>query len=313
MRGSRVFGAILLALLVTPPALYSQVEQLRLEASEEIPPGGVIRVTVEAPAEVDRLTAALFDGETELSANYGVPLDNRDGRTSWSVLLGVASTIRPGRYTLRVHGSPGPLIEERQVSVAALEFRREDIRLNTTISELRSSDDPRKREQALQMIALTNSFNGDALFWNGAFDPPLETDRRTSRYGDRRRFIYADGGEARSIHNGVDLAAPQGTPVYAPGAGRVVFAEERIVTGNSVVLEHYPGVYGLFYHLDRITVETGQTVAGGDRLGTVGSTGVSTGPHLHWEIRVGGVSVDPAFFLDEPLVDRNGGIGAVSQ
>lgn len=302
----------LLFTLLPLSALSGEELALRLAREGEVLPGGVITVTLEAPATVERVTAALFDGDRELSGNYGVPLEEAGERSVWTVLLGVASTIRPGTYTLKVHAGPGSLVAETPVTVTPFAFVEEDIRLNSAISELRRDDDPRKREEALQMIALTNSFNRGARFWDGTFEPPLESERRTSRFGDRRRFIYADGGEARSIHNGIDLAAPTGTPIHAPGAGRVVFADDRIVTGKSVALEHFPGVYGLFYHLDEIAVSPGETVERGALLGTVGSTGVSTGPHLHWELRVGGVSVDPEAFLNRPLVDREGEIGSLS-
>lgn len=301
-------------LLLLPASLTAQEgEGFVLRHQPQVSPGGVLTVEVESEEELRSITAVLVDGDTALSENYGVLLGEEDGSQRWVVLLGVASTIRPDTYDLRVYGAPGESYARSSLRVGPRSFVSEDIPLSMTITELRRNQDPRKREQALEMIALTSRFNRDATFWGGSFSPPVESTRRTSRFGDRRRFIYADGEEARSIHNGVDLAAPRGTPVYAPGSGRVVFAEERIVTGNSVVIEHFPGVYGLFYHLDSIDVSEGELLEPGTRIGTVGSTGVSTGPHLHWELRVGGVSVDPGPFLELPLVDTEGGIGALSE
>lgn len=315
-RQVRVGAYLLLSLvaLLMPVSVVAQEEgQLSVSYPDEVLPGGVLTLAVSSEKPLERVTAVLLDETAPLSENYGVLLSEGDGKQRWVVLLGVASTIRPGSYDLRVHGAPGDASFRSSVRIGERSFVSEDIPLSMTISELRRDEDPRKREQALKMIALTNSFRGSATFWAGSFAMPVESTRRTSRFGDRRRFIYADGAEARSIHNGVDLAAPRGTPVFAPGSGQVVFAEERIVTGNSVVIEHYPGVYGLFYHLDTIEVSEGALLEGGDRIGTVGSTGVSTGPHLHWELRVGGVSVDPGPFLETPLVDTEGGIGALSE
>jgi len=79
-------------------------------------------------------------------------------------------------------------------------------------------------------------------------------------------------------------------------------AQSRIVTGNTVVVEHLPGVFSLYYHLDEIRVEEGVLVAGGQEIGTVGDTGLATGPHLHWEMRVGGVPVSPEDLMDHPLL-----------
>ena len=80
-------------------------------------------------------------------------------------------------------------------------------------------------------------------------------------------------------------------------------ASERIITGFTVVIEHLPGLYSLYYHLDSLSVREGQRVSQGDRIGTVGSTGLATGPHLHWEVRSAGVAVDPDLLVKRSLID----------
>jgi murein DD-endopeptidase MepM/ murein hydrolase activator NlpD len=94
-------------------------------------------------------------------------------------------------------------------------------------------------------------------------------------------------------HLGVDLAVPAGTPVIAAADGRVALAEGLRVRGNAVVIDHGLGVYTAYYHLSQIRVQPGQEVRAGDLLGLAGSTGLATGPHLHWELRVFGVPADP--------------------
>ena len=94
--------------------------------------------------------------------------------------------------------------------------------------------------------------------------------------------------------------------VAAAGGGKVAMARERIVTGFTVVVEHLPGVYSLYYHLDGLAVREGQRVSAGDPIGTVGSTGLATGPHLHWEVRAAGVAVDPDVLVAGPLVSLPG-------
>jgi murein DD-endopeptidase MepM/ murein hydrolase activator NlpD len=78
---------------------------------------------------------------------------------------------------------------------------------------------------------------------------------------------------------------------------------ERITTGNTIVLEHLPGVYSLYFHLDQIFVEEGDWVEQKQEIGLVGNTGLSTAAHLHWEIRVNGVAVNPDSFLEERVID----------
>jgi murein DD-endopeptidase MepM/ murein hydrolase activator NlpD len=99
------------------------------------------------------------------------------------------------------------------------------------------------------------------------------------------------------------MAAPTGTPVFAPAAGRVAFAGDRIVTGKSVVLEHLPGLFSISYHLSEIAVREGDILEAGQPLGKVGMTGLATGPHLHWEVQVLGTPVDPDGFLRRAVLD----------
>jgi murein DD-endopeptidase MepM/ murein hydrolase activator NlpD len=92
----------------------------------------------------------------------------------------------------------------------------------------------------------------------------------------------------------------------------VVLARSRIVTGNSVVIEHLPGVYSLYYHLDKIEVTEGAIVNTGALIGLSGATGLATGPHLHWEIRVSGENTDPDAFISRPLLDKDAVLSKMS-
>jgi murein DD-endopeptidase MepM/ murein hydrolase activator NlpD len=85
----------------------------------------------------------------------------------------------------------------------------------------------------------------------------------------------------------------------------VVFAGPRIVTGNTVIIEHMPGVYSLCYHLSKISLSAGQMVKAGDSLGAAGSTGFATAAHLHWELRVAGENTDPEAFVGRTILDKD--------
>ena len=118
----------------------------------------------------------------------------------------------------------------------------------------------------------------------------------SSYFGTHRSY---DGGPYTSYHSGTDLRAPTGTPVYASAGGRVILAEQLMIHGNMVVVDHGWGVVTGYAHLSTIDVQVGQEVAVGDLLGKVGNTGRSTGAHLHWEVWVGGISVDGLQWLQE--------------
>ena len=83
------------------------------------------------------------------------------------------------------------------------------------------------------------------------------------------------------------------TPIYAPADGRVVLADELAVRGSAVLIDHGMGVFSGYWHQSGLAVEAGQMVQRGDLIGYVGDTGLVTGAHLHWEMRVGGIAVDP--------------------
>ncbi len=101
------------------------------------------------------------------------------------------------------------------------------------------------------------------------------------------------GPRGARFHTGIDYPAPTGTPIAAAGAGRVVFASWYPGYGNLVSIAHGSGVRTLYAHLSTLTVKLGARVAAGARVGLVGSTGESSGPHLHFEVRVRGAAVDP--------------------
>ncbi|MYD45339.1 MAG: M23 family metallopeptidase [Gammaproteobacteria bacterium] len=119
---------------------------------------------------------------------------------------------------------------------------------------------------------------------------------RTGVFGTQR--FYNDSEVSYSYHSGVDYAAPKGTPVSAPAPGTVVVTHDMYFNGKTVVIDHGSGFISVMCHLDSIDVEMDTVVKRGDVIGTVGSTGRSTGPHLHWTISLQGTKIDPEMFMD---------------
>jgi len=134
---------------------------------------------------------------------------------------------------------------------------------------------------------------------------PLSGTRLTSGYGMRSHPVL--GG--RRQHNGVDLAGPTGTPVYATAEGMVGRAQWFSSYGNYVQIEHGGQLQTRYGHLSSYTVSAGQMVQKGDLIGYVGSTGRSTGPHLHYEVRVAGEAVDPTPYMTAQFADVEQGRG----
>ncbi|RLC31784.1 MAG: M23 family peptidase, partial [Deltaproteobacteria bacterium] len=101
----------------------------------------------------------------------------------------------------------------------------------------------------------------------------------------------------REFHHGLDIAARIGTPVMAPADGTVIFSGKKGTLGNSIIIDHGNGIITRYGHLSKCMVKRGQTVKRGDLIGKVGNTGLSTGPHLHYEVRKHGVPVDPEKYI----------------
>ena len=127
--------------------------------------------------------------------------------------------------------------------------------------------------------------------WDGVFQVPLTTTLVSAGYGGRRSY---NGGPIEIYHTGIDYAAAEGTSVLAPADGVVVFSDTLELRGGVLIIDHGLGVMTGYYHLLERLVEPGQTVTAGQPIGRVGSTGLSSGPHLHWDLRVMNVTVDPA-------------------
>jgi murein DD-endopeptidase MepM/ murein hydrolase activator NlpD len=106
---------------------------------------------------------------------------------------------------------------------------------------------------------------------------------------------------AQEFHEGIDIGAAQGTPIRAAASGTVTFAGQMSGYGNVVIVQHAGGLQTRYAHQSAMSVTAGQTVAAGEVIGAVGATGEATGPHLHFEVRLNGVAVDPAPYLSTPV------------
>lgn len=133
----------------------------------------------------------------------------------------------------------------------------------------------------------------DVIVGNGRLSNPCPGARISSEFGPRK----APTAGASSYHKGRDYAAPSGTPIYASDSGRVVTASYNSVRGNYVVIDHGNGIQTWYQHASRLFVSQGDSVSRGQNIANVGTTGVSTGAHLHFEVHVNGVAVDPRKYL----------------
>lgn len=177
------------------------------------------------------------------------------------------------------------------------EFDSETIELNDANTAIKTDNSPERTAQIEKLNNILETAMTQDIFCLKPFVSPTTSTRYTAHFGDRRVYAYSNGKSSTSLHYGNDYGIPTGSEVRACGDGKVVMAESRISTGWSIVIEHLPGLYSLYYHLDSMDVKEGDMVKAGELIGKSGCTGLATGPHLHWEVRLNMCAVRPEFFF----------------
>jgi len=137
--------------------------------------------------------------------------------------------------------------------------------------------------------------NTDTVLWLAGFKKPA-TGRFSGFYGSQRIL----NGKPRSPHYGLDIAAPVGTPIYAPAGGTVrLAAPDFLLEGGIIIIDHGFGVTSTLFHMNSVDVQEGALVARGDRIGTIGSKGRASGPHVDWRVNWGSVRLDPLLLIED--------------
>jgi murein DD-endopeptidase MepM/ murein hydrolase activator NlpD len=242
-------------------------------------PGGVALV----PLGAAPVRPAAFDGE--------VPLLVRGGSAGWTALVGIPLAAAPGEARIQLRPAEGAAARDLAYAIAPKRYAEQHLKVAPHHVDL-SPEDLARHEGERAHLA------GVMATWSEPPPPTLQMrvpvpGRRSSSFGLRRVF----NGQARNPHSGMDIAAPAGTPVVAPLAGRVIDTGDYLFNGGTVWLDHGAGLLTMVCHLSRIDVRPGDRLAAGQRFAAVGATGRVTGPHLHWSVMLNRAMVDPALFI----------------
>ncbi len=270
-------SSVALGIVSTIIAIASPVLALEVRVTPTNPQlGDTISVFIETDSATSKPTVEMG------SKNYpAFPLANN----SYRALLPTTPLDQPGRLTIQVTGDG----EVRNIALGLRNrsFPTQRIRLTGKAAS-------RATQLELDRVAAFKRIVSPIKHWSGAFLRP-NGGRVSTIFGIRR---YYNGVFAENYyHRGVDYAAGTGSPVVAPAAGKVALvgreSEGFRVHGNTIGIDHGQGVLSIFLHLNSINVQPGDFVNAGERIGTIGSTGASTGPHLHWGLYLHGAAVDP--------------------
>ena len=215
-----------------------------------------------------------------------------DGKGNLNALVPVRYDKEPGEYALKIVS--GDFSESLKVTVRPKDFPEASLDVPSQTAEETIENQKANAEYHEKVQKLKNK-NEPFPLWSGVFKKPVEDYRLTSDFGE----IRSVNGKASDRHGGIDMAAPVGTPVFSPANGKVIFSDFIALTGNTVMIEHGMGLKTLYYHMDSLNVKAGDEVKTGDMLGKIGTTGFSTGPHLHFAVAVENVYVDPWSFFEK--------------
>lgn len=279
---------LILFLLMFFSLISSPLEALEVRVSNDTPIQGelvIIEVeSIEAPTGLFSHKELVF----------------REHQGAWLALFGISYWLDPGEYVLRVEGER---VYERVLKVFSGEFKESWITVSEEVAELvdpMPEDETiiKRREEDRRRIAQAYSQSLEENLWSGPFIWPAEG-RITSGFGETRYVNQRLAGR----HSGIDIGAPLGTIITAANCGQVRLAEDLLVTGLTIIIDHGWGIFSSYSHLSALKVEEGQLVKKGETIGLMGSTGFSTGSHLHWVIRTSATYLNPEQFLRVDILD----------
>jgi murein DD-endopeptidase MepM/ murein hydrolase activator NlpD len=291
-------------------------QQLIIPADARSNQAGVAQPTTPLPApftgiEIGQLP--LYQGSVmEVTARTSQPVSLTGQFGDWGIsfvpdsdhyigLVGIGahpvSGVMPGLHPIVITAtqeSAAPTVVTSNIEILPGHYNSEYIRLSADRQALL---DPALVAAEREKLNATWSVFNPQRYWNGLFRVPVDKFIKiSSPFGTRRSY---DGGPFSSYHEGTDFSIPAGTPVYAPADGVVMVAEPLAVRGNAIVIDHGWGLYSGYWHLSEFKVTPGQMVKQGDLIALSGNTGLSTGAHLHWDMRVLGLNVDPMQFTQQ--------------
>lgn len=240
-------------------------------------PGGIAIVPLKA------------SGESAPKAFYQKrPVAVIQHNNAWYAAVGLGLSTQTGDHHVVSQGQRYPF------TVQPKDYPEQHIELKTRKHiDLSAEDLARHRKEKKQAMAVFEAFD-DQPITDISFIKPV-VGPYSSPFGLKRFF----NGEPRNPHSGLDIAAPTGTNIQAPAAGKVVLTGNFFFNGKVVYIDHGQGIVSMFCHMSEIGVKTGQVLKQGESVGKVGATGRATGPHLHWSVSLNNARIDPMLLMVE--------------
>ena len=259
----------------------------------ELPVNVVLSKTKLQQGELLRLTAYHADNANRASLVQSLYPDYvwyEDG----DVLRGYIPTnynTKPGVYSLRFIDEKTGNISTKYVEISSRDFRVQYLKVDPNIESSTRTEEANAEYR--KYFNPSRDVSSPVKYYSEPFILPV-TGRVTTEFGETRTV---NGAPTSYRHAGIDIAAPLNTKISAANRGKVTLAMPLILTGNSIVIDHGEGLFSVYFHLEKLHVSQGEMVEKGQLIGTVGSTGFSTGPHLHFTMSYYRTNIEPGFII----------------
>jgi len=212
-------------------------------------------------------------------------------KNHWLAITGIPLSAEKGKHQLVVETNPAQKLVSFEVKDKKYKTQHLTIKNKRKVNP-NEQDLKRIKEEKQEIVdSLAQWSDSDTL--NTKFVIPVKG-RLSSPFGLRRYF----NKQPRKPHSGIDIAAPEGTPIVSPADGVVITTGDYFFNGNTVFIDHGQGLITMYCHMSKIDVKPGDKVKQGQPFGAIGKTGRVTGPHLHWAVSMNDVRVDPGLFFE---------------
>ncbi|MFO7816014.1 MAG: M23 family metallopeptidase [Halanaerobiales bacterium] len=273
-----LISIILLSLILLSPSIAAnQLDNSLTINKEALKQGEVLTIKIDTSSPITKI---FFNNET-----YKTRKLNGNKIT----LIPISYWTKPGQYTLKISAQKQTL--NKSITVLSGDFDNSYLEVNQEMEEIVNPDKEeiiKKKKEDKQLINKARSSSSPQKLWSSNFIWPVQGEISTD-FG-AARYI---NNELQSRHSGIDIAVKIGTEVKATNDGVVKLANNLLVTGKTIIIDHGWNVFSGYSHLSKIDVNVGEKVKRAQKIGEIGSTGFSTGPHLHWTIKINSIYINP--------------------
>lgn len=215
------------------------------------------------------------------------------------LFIPISYWINPGLYSLEFQSDHKKYL--KQIEIINSDFDKSYIEVDDSKKELiepKKDETKQRKINEQKKVKQARKSSIKTKLWTGSFIWPVKG-IITTKYGATR---YVNN-KLQSKHSGIDIVADTGKSVFATNNGIIRLTDNLLVTGNTVIIDHGFDIFSSYSHLSEIKVKSGDKVKKGQKIGNIGSSGFSTGPHLHWTVSIKNVFINPQFILDNNFFD----------